>query len=188
MQIGFYFNQTRCTGCYTCVVACKDWHDIPAGPASWIRVSAVEKGRFPKPRLSYLFTSCWHCLSPVCAAVCPSKAITKREADGIVVVDRDACIGGEKCKFACLKACRYHAPQFSAQPNPKMQKCDLCVDRRADNKKPVCVESCPMRALDVGALNELKGKYGDIQKADGFVYVKRMRPSVIFTPKPVQDD
>ncbi len=24
MQLGFYFDQTRCTGCHTCVVACKD--------------------------------------------------------------------------------------------------------------------------------------------------------------------
>ena len=32
MQIGFYFDQTRCTGCSACRVACKDWNDIPAGP------------------------------------------------------------------------------------------------------------------------------------------------------------
>lgn len=28
MQLGFYVDQTRCVGCFTCVVACKDWHDI----------------------------------------------------------------------------------------------------------------------------------------------------------------
>jgi anaerobic dimethyl sulfoxide reductase subunit B (iron-sulfur subunit) len=39
MQLAFYFDQTRCTGCYTCVVACKDWHDIPAGPASWMLIA-----------------------------------------------------------------------------------------------------------------------------------------------------
>ena len=38
MQLGFYFDQTRCINCFTCVVACKDWHDIPAGPASWLKV------------------------------------------------------------------------------------------------------------------------------------------------------
>ena len=41
MQLAFYFDQTRCTGCYACVVACKDWHDIPAGPASWMRVTGL---------------------------------------------------------------------------------------------------------------------------------------------------
>ena len=43
-QYGIYINQNRCTGCFACVVACKDWHDVPAGPASWIRVKTVEKG------------------------------------------------------------------------------------------------------------------------------------------------
>ena len=38
-QIGLFFDQTRCTGCYACIVACKDWNDVPPGPASWMRVS-----------------------------------------------------------------------------------------------------------------------------------------------------
>ena len=25
MQLALHFDQTRCTGCYACVVACKDW-------------------------------------------------------------------------------------------------------------------------------------------------------------------
>jgi Fe-S-cluster-containing dehydrogenase component len=33
VQLGFYFDQTRCTGCNTCADACKDFNDIPAGPA-----------------------------------------------------------------------------------------------------------------------------------------------------------
>ncbi len=186
MQIGFYFNQTRCTGCYTCVVACKDWHDIPAGPANWIRVSAMEKGEFPNLGLSYLFTSCWHCAHPACADVCPVKAITKREEDGIVVVDREACVGGEKCKYACRKVCRYHAPQFGAEANPKMRKCDLCLDRWGENKKPICVMACPMRALDAGPLPDLKARYGDVQEADGFVRVRRLLPSVVMKPSPAK--
>jgi anaerobic dimethyl sulfoxide reductase subunit B len=186
MHMGFYFDQTRCTGCYTCMVACKDWHDIPAGPASWIRVSATEKGKFPDLYLSYLFTPCWHCAKPVCADACPVNAMTKREADGIVIVNREVCIGGEKCKFACLKACRYDAPQFGAEPNPRMQKCDLCLDRWAEHKKPICVEACPMRALDAGPLDELKAEYGNSQEAEGFIYSKRINPSVVVRPKPVK--
>ena len=48
MQYGIYFDQTRCMGCFTCVVACRDWHDVPAGPASYIRLTTVEKGRCPE--------------------------------------------------------------------------------------------------------------------------------------------
>jgi hypothetical protein len=38
MQIGFYFDQTRCTGCLTASWF-KDAHDIAPGPASWRRVT-----------------------------------------------------------------------------------------------------------------------------------------------------
>lgn len=183
MQKGFFFNQTRCTGCYTCVVACKDWHDIPAGPVSWMKINPIEKGQFPNLSLKYIFNVCLHCADPLCIKACPVNAISKREEDGIVVVNTETCIGGEKCRFACQKACPYHVPQFSNEENPKMQKCDLCLERWAENKKPICVEACPMRALDAGDLEELKRTYGDNQQADGFVYSKKMMPSVVFKSK-----
>jgi anaerobic dimethyl sulfoxide reductase subunit B (iron-sulfur subunit) len=184
MEIGFYFDQTRCIGCYTCMVACKDWHDIEAGPVKWIKVDAIEKGKYPELYLGYMFKACLHCAEPLCAKACPVDAITKRQEDGIVIVDREICIGGEKCKFACRKACPYDVPQFGVDDNPKMQKCDLCLERWAENKKPVCVEACPMRALDVGPIDELKAKYGDIQETVGFAYSERTRPSIVFRPKP----
>ncbi|GAI76152.1 unnamed protein product, partial [marine sediment metagenome] len=97
MQLGFYVNQSRCTGCYTCRVACKDWHDVPAGPASWIRVITTEKGKFPNLSLSNLFNACYHCADPICATVCPAEAISKREEDGIVIVDREKCRQTASC-------------------------------------------------------------------------------------------
>jgi anaerobic dimethyl sulfoxide reductase subunit B (iron-sulfur subunit) len=48
---------------------------------------------------------------------------------------------------------------------------------------PVCIESCPTRALDAGPLDELKARYGDVVQADGFSYSKRTRPAVVFKPK-----
>jgi len=96
MQRGFYFDQTRCIGCFTCCVACKDWHDIPAGPAHWRRVAPFEEGKFPRPFLAYLSAACYHCEDPLCAVVCPAEAITRRE-DGIVVVDRGKCQESARC-------------------------------------------------------------------------------------------
>ena len=183
MQIGFYFDQTRCTGCCACIVACKDWHDISAGPASWIKVMAIERGKYPNPFLCYLLTLCWHCSNPVCVKACPVKAIIKRNEDGIITVDKESCIGGEECRFACLKTCPYDVPQFSAETNPKMQKCDFCLERWREGKKPICVEACPMRALDAGPLVELRAKYGNFQEAKGFTYYNRVQPSVVFRPK-----
>ena len=124
MQIGFYFDQTRCTGCSACRVACKDWNDIPAGPENWMRVLYTEKGKFPKPFVSYMIAPCWHCAEPVCAAACPVDAIEKREADGIVLVDSQICVGNEECDEKCLKACPYDAPQFGPE---KALKCENAI-------------------------------------------------------------
>jgi len=181
MQIGFYFDQSRCTGCYACLIACKDWHDnMGTEPQNWVRVTAIEKGKFPELSLSYLFTTCLHCADPLCIPACPVNAITKRGEDGIVIVDREACLGSENCNQACREVCPYDVPQFGPEPNAKMQKCDLCLERWAVGRKPVCVEACPMRALDAGPLNELKAEYGDTREAEGFIYSEEVMPSIVF--------
>ncbi len=91
------WHRSRCTGCYTCVVACKDWYDVPAGPAAWLRVKTIEKGKYPNPFVAYLPTFCYHCAKPGCMDVCPADAITKRAEDGIVVVDQEKCLGRDAC-------------------------------------------------------------------------------------------
>lgn len=182
MQLAFYFDQTRCTGCYTCVVACKDWHDVPAGPASWRRVTTIEKGKYPELFVAFLSISCLHCAEPACVAACPTDAISKRNKDGIVIVDQEACLGKDSCGF-CLSACPYGAPQFGPEDDAKMQMCNLCLDRWQEGKKPVCVAGCPTRALDAGPIEEMESKYGKIREAAGFVYDQKLQPSIIFKPK-----
>jgi NADPH-dependent glutamate synthase beta subunit-like oxidoreductase len=83
----------------------------------------------------------------------------------------------------CLEVCPYHAPQFGSEQNSKMQKCNLCVDRWSENKKPICVEACPTRAMDAGPLDELRSKYGDVKEAEGFAYCGSISPSIRFKPK-----
>ncbi len=182
MQLAFYIDQTRCTGCYTCVVACKDWHDVPAGPASWMRLVTIERGKYPNPFLSYLPSPCYHCAEPACIPACPVNAISKREQDGIVVLDMETCLGKDNCQL-CLEVCTYHAPQFGAEENAKMQKCDFCIDRWQEGKKPICVDGCPTRALDAGSIDEMRAKYGEAKEAVGFIYSEELKPSVVFKPK-----
>ena len=155
---------------------------MPAGPASWLRVKTVEKGKYPDLFASFLPVSCYHCLNPACIPACPVNAITKREEDGIVIVDREACLGKDDCGL-CLEACPYDAPQFGAEENAEMQKCNLCLDRWAEGKKPVCVDSCPTRALDAGPIDELRSKYGDVRNAESFMYSEDLIPSITFKPK-----
>ena len=182
MQYGMYIDQNRCMGCFACVVACKDWHDVPAGPASWIRVKTIEKGKYPNLFVAFLPTTCYHCRTPACVSACPVNAITKRVEDGIVIVDGETCLGKDNCSL-CLEACPYEAPQFGTEENAKMHKCDLCIDRWAEGKKPVCVSSCPMQALDAGPIDELRAKYGDVRDAESFTYSETLVPSITFKPK-----
>jgi Fe-S-cluster-containing dehydrogenase component len=82
--------------------------------------------------------------------ICPAGAISKRTEDGVVVVDRNECVGCRNCE----KACPYGAPQFGL--DGKMQKCDLCLERRAEGKEPACVATCPGEALAFGDIAELE--------------------------------
>jgi len=183
MQIAFFFDQSRCVGCYACSIACKDWHDLKAGAVHWRRVTSREWGIYPKVFLTYLSLSCNHCEEPACIQACPADAIIKRAEDGIVVVNRDVCLGNKVCDMRCKKACPYHIPQFGDEENATMQMCTFCLERLSEGKKPVCVEACPMRALDAGSLEALKEKYGDIKKAEGFTYSKKTKPSIIVKPR-----
>jgi len=185
MQYGFYFDQSRCNGCITCLIACKDWHEyaIESEPANWIKINIIEKGKFPDLSVSFLFLTCLHCAHPPCIPACPMDAITKREEDGIVVIDRRICLGIENCEGFCQAACPYKAPEFGSEPGAKIQKCALCLDRWTQGKKPICVEACPMRALDAGPIEELKVEYGDIRTVEGFAYSEEVGPSIVFKLK-----
>ncbi|MFO7962320.1 MAG: 4Fe-4S dicluster domain-containing protein [Desulfobacterales bacterium] len=148
----------------------------------WIKVTCLESGTFPAVSVAYRVRPCYHCSEPICIEACPVDAIKKRKEDGIVTVDRNLCIG---CK-ECLNACPFGAPQFEeSNPDPKMQKCDLCLDRWMEGKKPICVTACPTRALDAGPMDELAEKYGAMLETAGFNYFREAGPSVIFKHKPV---
>jgi anaerobic dimethyl sulfoxide reductase subunit B (iron-sulfur subunit) len=147
-----------------------------------MRVACVEKGVYPEPFVAFLVMPCYHCAKPACISACPADAVTKRQSDGIVVVERERCLGKASCQ-ACLEACPYGAPQFRLEDDAKMEKCDLCLDRLAQGKKPICVEACPMRALDAGPMEELRDRYGGGRVAEGFSWHEGVAPSVIFKGK-----
>ena len=168
MQIDFYFDQTRCTGCCTCVVACKDWYGIPAGPSSWIEVTSSEDGVYPHVSLSHMFNACWHCARTLVCHGVPGRVPSprgRRTASRRSTATRASA--ASNVGFACLKACPYKVPQFGAEPNPKMQKCGFCVERWSEGKKPICVEACPMRALDAGPEDELTSQVREPSEGGG---------------------
>lgn len=139
-QFGFKFVVENCIQCHGCQVACKSWRGVELG-VTWRRVENIWEGAYPKVTCKSVSAACMHCLTPACVDVCPEEAISKRD-DGIVVVDRDACIG---CG-ACFEACPFDVPQYGADGT--MQKCDACVgERTSETEAPPCVATCPTEAL-----------------------------------------
>jgi len=145
-------------------------------------LKTIEKGGFPDIFVAFLPITCYHCRTPDCESACPTGAIAKRDEDGIVTVDRELCDGYDECGL-CLEACSYEAPQFEAEEDAKMHKCDLCIDRWAVGKKPACINSCPLEAMDAGPMDELIEKYGDVREAEGFTDSDTMKPSITYRPR-----
>lgn len=181
-QHGFYFDQSRCIGCNACVAACKQWNNLPPGPQKWMRVYQWEKGAFPNIRLHFLAISCYHCQKPVCMQVCPNQAIYKEEPCGAVLIDSNKCQGERKC----WKACPYGSIVFvSDRPGEIASKCSMCLDRLKEGKKPICVLSCSMRALEFGPMDPLISRFGDLCQLEDLPSPRITTPSVIFK---VRDD
>ncbi|MFC2025198.1 4Fe-4S dicluster domain-containing protein [Chloroflexota bacterium] len=138
-----------------------------------------EKGTYLNLRLHFLFAPCYHCENPVCIRACRHKAIYKDERYGAVLVDQEKCQGDR----SCWKACPYGAPQFqSDELEAKMSKCTMCTDRLEQGRLPICVESCPMRALDFGPLEDLKRKYGNVSVLEDLPSDTITRPAIVFKP------
>ncbi|WP_172636000.1 DMSO/selenate family reductase complex B subunit [Photobacterium profundum] len=160
-QYGFYIDSSKCTGCKTCQLSCKDNKDLDIG-VNYRRIYEYAGGNWIKDGDTfrqdvysyYLSIACNHCDEPACTKVCPSGAMHKRE-DGFVIVDEDVCIG---CKY-CEMACPYGAPQYNEEKG-HMTKCDGCYERVGQGLEPICVGSCPLRALEFGPIAELRKKYG----------------------------
>jgi anaerobic dimethyl sulfoxide reductase subunit B (iron-sulfur subunit) len=154
-QYGFCFDADRCVLCRACEVACKAAHDIEPR-IRWMRLVDIWGGVYPNVTRTFFALACMHCGKPTCVEACPTGAISKRREDGIVVVDRDKCIGSRGCRD-CLSACPYCVPQFG--DDGIMQICDFCTGMNMD---PACAVCCPTEALRFGTLDDLlklaKGK------------------------------
>lgn len=178
-QHGFFFDQSRCTGCRTCTVACKNWHGLPPGPVKYLRVYEYEKGIFPDIRIHFQWLPCYHCEEPACVSSCPCEALHKEPKYGAVLIDSNKCDG---CRL-CYDACPYGAPAFeSDEAGIKMQKCDMCIDRLEMGTQPICVLSCQMRALDFGTLSSLTERYGKVRDMEDLPGSEVTKPAILFKP------
>ena len=146
MLKGILIDTTKCIGCRSCQVSCKEWNDLPGektavpraglGLQNPVTVSAktltlITYHEVAEPGapggLKYVFTKrqCMHCDDPACASACPVTALRKT-AEGPVTYDSGKCIG---CRY-CVWACPFGAPTAEWDSlTPKIRKCTMCYDR-----------------------------------------------------------
>lgn len=146
-QKGWLFDISRCIGCHACTIACALWNGTDQ--VFWRPVAKIEEGTYPNVVIRNLTMPCLHCAHAPCMQACPVKAITKRERDGIVLVDQATCIG---CTL-CFWACPFGVPKIG--PEGKMSKCTFC-DNRPDGLPRACEEVCPTKAILSGDLEDLE--------------------------------
>jgi len=154
MKYGMLIDLTRCTNCFGCVVACKQYFNTRDGVdynqgRTIEYVTAQSSPGLPKAHTRYVSTMCNHCEDSPCHKVCPTGATTIAP-EGPVLTNDSKCIG---CG-ACVKACPY-GQRFLTETSPgsyKAEKCTLCQDKLKRGEEPVCVALCPAKARIFGDL------------------------------------
>ncbi len=157
MQYGFVINQQTCIGCHACTVACKAENNVPVGGFR-TAVKYTEVGAFPDIKRLFLVQRCNHCTDAPCVTICPVNALSKRK-DGIVDLDRDACIG---CR-ACMQACPYDAIYLN-EDIKAVEKCHFCVHRVEKGLEPACVTVCPVGAIVPGDFDDPSSRVSLLRK------------------------
>lgn len=162
-RMKFLCDAERCIDCNACSIACKNEHEVPWGMVRR-RVIVLNDGEQGQEKSMSI--ACMHCTDAPCIAVCPVQCIYQNDY-GIVLHDKDLCIG---CGY-CFYACPFGAPQYPRTTNfgsrGKMDKCTFCSggpepdssaieyakygsNRLAEGKLPLCAEMCSTKSLLAG--------------------------------------
>jgi len=127
------FRAELCNGCRVCEQVCSQtWFKGEGAERSAIRIGRVADQ--PDHFQASTCTQCGECID-----VCQTLAI-KRDAHGIVRIQKNACVGCLSCVGFC--------PQYAMHAHPDNLipfKCVACGK---------CVDACPARALSIADLPE----------------------------------
>jgi Fe-S-cluster-containing dehydrogenase component len=158
-NLGIVVDVAKCTGCYSCFLACKDEYCGEAHPGhtlaqpmkgqQWMNIIEVERGTFPKVKVDHIPIACMQCEDAPCVAAAENGAVYRRD-DGIVMIDPVKAKGQKQI----ANACPYRVIFWNEAENIA-QKCNMCshlID--GGYKNPRCVELCPTGCLTFGDLND----------------------------------
>lgn len=180
-QWAMVIDLKKCAGCHACTIACIAENVLPPH-VIYRPVLEQESGVFPNVKKQFIPRPCMHCDKPPCVPACPVKA-TFKQADKVVAVKYDNCIGCGRC----VTACPYNAralddgsfytegtpavqgyekrPNFEynlqwkrdsafAAPKGRARKCSFCMHRVSQGLLPACTVTCVGRATYFGDLTD----------------------------------
>jgi anaerobic carbon-monoxide dehydrogenase iron sulfur subunit len=148
-------HMDRCTGCKTCELYC----GAERGSETKTLLKAVQQSPFPLARVrvegggdTSFPLQCRHCLQAPCLDACLTGALHREVKSGMVIIREDLCIGCWTCTAFC--------PYGVITPSPERRiaiKCDRCLYM----EKPVCVDVCPTKALELVEIEEIETQLRD---------------------------
>jgi len=192
-RYGMIVDVNTCTGCMTCVLACKQ-ENLTRPGVYWNEILQFENES--ANTITYVRNSCMQCDSAPCIDACKNNAITKRE-DGIVLIDQEKCKGDKNCINSCPYGAIFtnsgdtyfqeqqpfekHPAGYRMQIPGKSSKCTLCAHRIDKGERPACVDACPSEALIFGDLDDPNSEISmKLKGSEALLVNKGAKPKITF--------
>ncbi len=154
-----FVRQDRCVGCRHCEIACAVEH---SENKELFQTFSEEKPSHPRIHVesvdNYLSfpNRCRHCDPAPCMQVCPTRALSRDEITGSVLVSYARCIQCSVCAMACpFGIITFQKVRELDSDREVNAKCDNCIGRLSEGRIPACAEACKTGALEFGDVNDL---------------------------------